>query len=367
MNLADQLHDAGLTGRGGAAFSTARKLRLASQHNARLIVNACDGEVGAHKDAFVIAQHLTEVRHGAGLLTRSEILYAAHRDSATLRRLRDAGLPTLEVPRRYVSSEESALVNLSEGGLARPVTKRKPIASGGVAPDARQLPATLVLNAETVWRVSQIATNGPAWFRSIGTAEEPGPRLVTIGGAVRRPGVIEVAAGMSVASILDQADANPRATAIHLGGLSGGFATAPRSLTWSRTSLAAHGLFIGSGVIAVLDPTRCPWEYVLDLVDYGAGESAGQCGPCMFGLPAVAQDLHTVASAAGSGVEDRLRMRLGLLPGRGACAYPTGVARFVDSALTTFGAELVAHRQGRCIESGDRRQAQEVRREPLHV
>lgn len=353
MNLPDLLEHAGLTGRGGAAFSTARKLRLAHEHNARLIVNACDGEIGAHKDEFVVARHLSEVRHGASLLTSGEILYAAHRGSATLRRLRAAGLPTLEVPKRYVSSEETSLVNLSEGGLARPIFKRTPISAGGIAPDGRRLAPTLVLNAETVWRVSQIVTNGADWFRSIGTADEPGPRLITVGGDVSHPGVLEVSAGMPLATILDQAGASVDAQVVHVGGLSGGFATDPRALHWSTTSLASQGLAVGSGVIQVMDE-RCPWSYVLELVDYAAGESAGQCGPCMFGLPAVATDLHTVvAGGATDAVEHRLRQRLGLLPGRGACAHPTGVARFVQSAIRTFGNELDAHRSGDCIESLD--------------
>ena len=59
--LIDLLDASGLTGRGGAAFSTVTKLRAAQQHGADLIVNACDGELGATKDAWVVSHHLAEV------------------------------------------------------------------------------------------------------------------------------------------------------------------------------------------------------------------------------------------------------------------------------------------------------------------
>lgn len=64
LNLLPALHEAGLTGRSGSAFSTAVKLGAALQNRAELIVNACDGEIGAAKDAYVIRHHLAEVRDG---------------------------------------------------------------------------------------------------------------------------------------------------------------------------------------------------------------------------------------------------------------------------------------------------------------
>lgn len=62
-----------------------------------------------------------------------------------------------------------------------------------------------MLIAETIWRIAQIAEQGPAWFRSYGTPQEPGPRLVTIHGAVTGKGVIETEVGTPVAELLDLA------------------------------------------------------------------------------------------------------------------------------------------------------------------
>ncbi|MEP6651447.1 MAG: hypothetical protein ABJA74_16270 [Lapillicoccus sp.] len=126
VSLVSLLDAAGLTGRGGAGFSTAAKVRAAASEDASLIVNACDGEYGAVKDGFVVEHHLDDLVQGANLLARAKIRYAA-RGSRSESLLRSAGLDVLSAPHRYVSSEESAQVLLANGGLARPMTKRVPV------------------------------------------------------------------------------------------------------------------------------------------------------------------------------------------------------------------------------------------------
>lgn len=355
MNPVALLDEAGLTGRGGALFPTSAKLRAAFDNRATLIVNACDGEVGARKDAFVVAEHLTELRHGAGLVSR-KVHWAAHRGSETEGRLLDAGLHVLSVPARYVASEESALLSLLHGGLARPIMRQAPIAFGSRDSRGRRLRPTVVLNAETVWRISQIEQYGPRWFRSFGTADEPGPRLVTIDGSVERPGVYDTAAGVRLRELLTAAGAIDVA-AVGLGGLSGGWLTngAAWDVTWSDAGLATYGLITGTGTIHVLDRSECPLDHVARLAAFAAGESAGQCGPCMFGVPAVAEQLDRLADRALRPEELRqLHGRLGLLAGRGACRFPDGVSGFIASALRTFAADVDAHLFGRCIALSER-------------
>jgi NADH:ubiquinone oxidoreductase subunit F (NADH-binding) len=359
MTLIDDLRSAGLTGRGGAAFSTAVKVAAAYDNGAALIVNACDGELGAAKDAFVVAAHLGELVEGARLVTRGSgrIRYAAHRGSDTETRLIAAGLDVLDVPSRYVSSEETAVISLATKGLARPMTKRAPFVGGGRDSRGRRIPPTVVLNAETVWRIAQIAAYGPDWFRAQGTPAEPGPRLVTIGGAVPRPGVLETAAGMPLTTLLAAAGGMPSGAGyLWVGGLGGVLmpaADVPR-LRWSSADLAAYGGSVGPGVIDVLDPRECPVEYVDRMLTYAAGESAGQCGPCMFGLPAIAADWHDLAAVRPGNratVESRLTQRLALVPGRGACRFPDGVARFAASAHRQLSDHLAAHAEGHCLTS----------------
>lgn len=343
--MIDLVERAGLTGRGGAAFPTAVKLRAAAQHDAELIVNACDGEWGAAKDGWVVHHHLDEVVAAAERISGGRYRIAAHRDSPTSTRVRAAGRPLLEVPPRYVSSEESALAALAAGGPARPLMRLAPITSGVRTPSGRRVPPTLVLNAETVWRIEQICRWGPDWFRTFGTREEPGPRLVTITAGVRRPGVYESAAGMPVSALLDLAGVAVPTELLWLNGLSGGYlptAHAARA-RWSGRGLQPYGLRVGAGVVAVIDARTDFWAMVLDATDYAVGESAGQCGPCMFGLPAVVQDLRLVVGGEADR-DDRRRLahRLRLLRERGACRHPDGVAGFIESALRVTGHRLPA-------------------------
>lgn len=339
--LSDLLLAAGLSGRGGAGFPTGVKLELAQRHNAELIVNACDGELDSRKDAWVIAHHLREVLDGARQLTRRHVRIAAHRDSDTLAVLRAARVDTLAVPRRYVSSEESALTRLAYGGPARPLMRSEPIAAGGRDPHGHRLPPTLVLNAETVWRVQQIIENGPEWFRSFGTPGEPGPQLLTVANGVGSPGVHPVEAGLSIGEILDRAGGlSTPAQAVWFGGLGGGFLSADDAGTavWSRECLARCGIRPGAATLRIIEAGTDPWGELLEVLAYAAGESAGQCGPCMFGLPALFEDLtDLLRRRPPADAADRLARHLAQVTGRSACGFPDGVAGFLTSAIEVFG------------------------------
>ncbi|MGV9672610.1 NADH-ubiquinone oxidoreductase-F iron-sulfur binding region domain-containing protein [Gordonia sp. NPDC003504] len=339
--IADLLTDAGLTGRGGAGFPTGVKVDLAHRHGADLIINACDGEIDATKDGWVIAHRLDAVLTGARLLTAGRIRVAAHRGSAALAILDEHGCDTVAVPHRYVASEESSLVSLAHGGQARPLMRWSPVTAGARGHDGRRLRPTLVLNAETVWRAAQIADRGVRWFRSFGTRAEPGPRLVTVANGVGRPGVVEAEAGPRVGDLLGLAGGQTvAAQAFWLGGLGGGFlpaADASRT-AWSRAGLAPHHVRMGAATVRLIEADADPWAQVAAALDYAAAETAGQCGPCMFGLPAIASTVADLRNADDPGAASHLTRRVAMVRGRGACRFPDGVADFVASALEVFGA-----------------------------
>jgi NADH:ubiquinone oxidoreductase subunit F (NADH-binding) len=215
-----------------------------------------------------------------------------------------------------------------------------------------------VLNAETVWRVAQIVERGVDWFRSYGTAAEPGPRLASVSGAVPSPGVVETAVGVGVGRLIEAAGrVDGPIAGVGLGGLSGGWLTPHEaaSAVWSRAGLSAYGLTPGPGTVHVLAADDCPLEHVSDLLDYASGETAGQCGPCMFGVLAVAADFALLTSGQADRVAmQRLRGRLGLLSGRGARRFPDGVAGYARSALRVFASEVDVHIAGGCT-AGTRR------------
>jgi hypothetical protein len=79
--------------------------------------------------------------------------------------------------------------------------------------------------------------------------------------------------------------------------------------------------------VHVVGDDDCPLAHVAAVLDHASGESAGQCGPRMFGVPAVAEDIGLRAAGRLDHVGwQRLQSRIGLLPGRGACRFPDGVA-----------------------------------------
>ena len=92
----------------------------------------------------------------------------------------------------------------------------------------------------------------------------------------------------------------------------------------------------------------CGIVETLRVVRWMANESARQCGPCAFGLPAIAEDLNHLAHPTRDPMSayKRLEERLGEIDGHGACRHPDGVVRFVRSALTTFAEDFSHHASG---------------------
>jgi NADH:ubiquinone oxidoreductase subunit F (NADH-binding) len=365
--LVSEVERSGLAGRGGGWFPTGRKMAavVSASRQARkdpaLVVNAMEGEPAASKDAVLVHRNPHLVIDGAVLAAQSigatTVHLAAHRGSQALRDLEKAvaarggsdpvELVVVDGPDRYVSSEESALAHLVGDGIGLPVTVPPRVFESGV----RRRP-TLLSNAETFAHVALLARYGADWFRSVGDPRVPGTTLVTVAGAVGQPGVLEVPTGTTVRQILGLAGGTTGAvSAAVTGGYGGAWASAGAlvDLPWTPEGLKPAGAVPGAGVLVVLPDTACGLVETARVVRWMAGQSAGQCGPCRFGLAAVSSDLDRLASARISGKELRmLQGRLGVIPGRGACRHPDGVARFAASALDVFGDEVKRHLSGRC-------------------
>jgi len=364
--LIDAVERAGLRGRGGAGFPTGRKLRAvaAGRGPATVVVNACEGEPVSAKDHALLTRAPHLVLDGAvlaALAVRAHRIVVCVHEGDPLGPALTAVLATRHdpvpvrvraVPRRYVASEESALVNLINTGDARP-TSRPP------RPDQRGVGgrATLVSNAETLAQVALIARHGADWFRTAGTAESPGTTLVTIGGAVRDPGVREVALGTPLGQVLEHAGAAADAQAVLVGGIAGAWLPLPAAaaVPLAHRELHEAGAPLGVGALYVLPARACGLAETARIAGFLAGESAAQCGPCMFGLPALADDLTRVVGGDGT-VVARLRHRLGVVEGRGACRHPDGAVRVTRSALDVFADDLARHAAGRpCVHIGQAR------------
>ena len=135
------------------------------------------------------------------------------------------------------------------------------------------------------------------------------------------------------------------------GGYHGGWLTlaAARRMSLSNADLRPAGATVGAGVLVALPVSHCGLAETAQVARSLAMESAGQCGPCLNGLPAIATALSAVAEPRpAEGELASLRRWAGLVTGRGACHHPDGTVRFIASALRVFAAEIAEHSAGRC-------------------
>jgi NADH:ubiquinone oxidoreductase subunit F (NADH-binding) len=364
--IIDVVGEAGLRGRGGAGFPTAQKLAAVALGSGRHVVvgNGTEGEPLSSKDGTLMrcAPHLVLdglavagaavgaeravlcVASGRGDLVATLGAAAAERDDRVRVEIKEA-------PARYVSGQESALVSWIGGGQAKP-TGRRPDRSGV---DGHP---TLVDNVETLANLALIARFGPTWYRSVGTIDDPGTRLVTVGcgvdrggvdrGGVDRGGVYEIPTGYPLAALLAQTATGDHRTrsirAVLLGGYYGRWVD---GIEADAVRLGSANL--GAGVVVPVDDDLCAVHEVARVASWFAANSARQCGPCVFGLSDIAAAAASIDAGADVPLahEDLVRWS-GAVRRRGACHLPDGAAGFIDSALRVFAGEITEHHLGRC-------------------
>ena len=354
------LATAGLTGRGGGAFPAGAKLESVMSGRRRPIVlaNGAEGEPVSSKDKVLLAYVPHLVLDGAVLAARAvgareAIVATTPAVASTVARAvaerRDSvRVRVVPVPDRFVTGEETALVNFLNGGPALPTfTPPRPFERGvDGAP-------TAVFNVETLANIALIARYGAPWFRSVGTAAEPGTVLVTLAGAIARPGVYEVALGSPFADLLGLAGGpSEELAALLVGGYFGAWIGAEEaaSARLANADLSRFRSALGARAVVALPRNACGIAETARVARYLAHESAGQCGPCVYGLAAIADNLERLTRGEARRDEAALlRRRLGQVAGRGACRHPDGAVALVASALRVFTHELDRHNAGhRC-------------------
>ena len=359
--LIDVVEASGLTGRGGAGFPTGRKMRsVASGPGAAVVVaNGAEGEPASCKDRLLLTRlpHLvldgiTLAAHAVGAREAYLCIHGQETDlldalDYAVAQRRAAGLDPVPIqvtgiPGRYVASEQSSIVGYLNGGPAKPTFSPPRPHQRGV--HGRP---TLVNNVETLAHLALIARFGDRWFRRIGLPSAPGSTLVTVSGAVARPGVYEIEMGTPAGQVVMLAGGPAeRPAALLVGGYFG--AWLPAGAAWPvpmcHAALKAAGGAMGAGMVIVLPVSSCGLAETARVVRYLADENAGQCGPCMFGLPALADAMADLAYHGGRRrALERVASLAGLVAGRGACRHPDGAVQLVRSALRAFGADARRH------------------------
>ena len=358
--LLEQLRASGLGGRGGAMFPAARKVEAVLSQRGRptVVINGAEGEPPSRKDhvlmrgaphliidGAIVCAALVGAREAViALEVSSRREYRALEEALYERaaRRRDDGVEVTlaTVPDGFVVGEERALIDALNGGPGKPThAPPRPFEKGlDGAP-------TLVQNAETVAQMALIARHGAGWFRSLGTDQEPGSALVTLTGAVARPGVYEIPIGASLQDLLVAAGGLAAPVQAYLiGGYIGTWVSAREAegLVLSNAALKPLGAALGARAIVALPDSACGVTETARVARFMADQSAGQCGPCLYGLDAIAGGMERLARGDGRQLADIQRW-LGLVAGRGECRHPDGAAKLIASALTVFEGEIHRH------------------------
>lgn len=365
--LPNELRASGLSGRGGAGFSAWRKLaatataaeRARGRSRPIVIANGAEGEPLSHKDETLLVHAPHLVIDGilaavAATGAKDAYLYARGRGLACARaaaaeRADARRIRFVEAPDGFVAGQATAVVNAIENGVALPRDHTKRLSESGL----HRRP-TLVHNVETLAHLALIARYGGEWFRSVGSPDDPGTRLVSVCGDVAQPRVFEVPGGTRIFDILHAAGVETsRAAAVLVGGYHGAWLRPDQlDAPLSEEGLAPLDAQPGAGILFVLDRTRCGVEATAEIIGFLADQSARQCGPCRFGLPALAEVWRGLAYATrGSAGPEHARQLADSVDGRGACAHPDGTARLARSAQRVFADDIRQHGHGRCLRT----------------
>ncbi len=354
---------AGLLGRGGAGFPVARKWTSVagrSKGQAIVLANGAEGEPMSMKDRVLMATRPHLVLDGVELAAdavgaKKAVLYIGSEhvaarvamEAALRERPRVIDTRIVTPPVSYAAGEESAAVRFVNSGDPRPMTVPPRPFEKGV--DGKP---TLVQNVESLANAALIARYGAAWYREAGRAETRGTGLVTVSG-VANPGVLEVELGTTIADLASWTGGTASVgSPVLLGGYFGSWVAGADAwqMPLDPTGLRAKSLAFGCGVVGFIGDKTCGVAATARIMDYMAGSSAAQCGPCVYGLRAVADATARVATFAARPDDlRRLRGWTESLPGRGACRLPDGTVGLLRSALSVFETDWTTHQaQRRC-------------------
>ncbi|MGW4986114.1 NADH-ubiquinone oxidoreductase-F iron-sulfur binding region domain-containing protein [Streptomyces mirabilis] len=324
-----EVTDAGLVGRGGAAFPTGRKWQATASQPDRphyLVCNADESEPGTFKDRVVmegdpyaLVESMTIAAYAVGahkgyLYLRGEYPRALRRMEHAIGQARARGLLgedvlgqgyafDIEIRRgagAYICGEETALFNSIEGYRGEPRSKPPfPVEKGLFGkPTAEN-------NVETLVNVLPILTRGAEAYAAIGTPGSTGPKLYCVSGSVDRPGIYELPFGATLGELLESAGVREGLRAVLLGGAAAGFVRPDEldiPLTFEGTRAA--GTTLGSGVVMAFDDTVPLPRLLLRIAEFFRDESCGQCVPCRVGTVRQEEALHRIAERRGTAAAD---------------------------------------------------------------
>ena len=309
--VCEAVADSGLSGRGGAAFPTGVKWKAVAAEHGRpkhVVANCDESEPGTFKDRlvmeddpFAVVEALTLAGFATGaengwIYIRGEYPLATNRLQNAIDQARAVGLLgpdvagsgqrfDIEIRRgagAYICGEETALFASLEGFRGEPRSKPPFPTTHGLFGEP-----TAINNPETLLNVIDIVRNGPEAYRSRGTEQSPGTKLLCLSGRVARPGVYEVEFGATLGEVLTLAGGvtgSGTLAAVLMGGAAGSF-VGPDALEMPLTleDTRARGTTLGSGVVMAFTDEIDMTAVCTRISEFFRNESCGQCVPCRVG------------------------------------------------------------------------------------
>ena len=318
-----------LRGRGGAGFPCGMKWRFLDRKSGKpiyLVCNADESEPGTFKDrqliyrdphqliegmlitCYAIGAKVAyiyirgEFPDGAALLERE--IEAARTRNLLGRNILGQGFDCEIYVHRgagaYICGEETGLIESLEGKRAYPRIKPPFPAVRGLFGCP-----TVVNNVETLCNVPLIVKHGAPWFHALGVLRSTGTRLLSVSGSVKQPGVYEIENGKVTLRQLIFDICGGTKNDRPLKGVIPGGSSMPilppdkLDVPLDYESIQRVGSSAGSGAVIVLDDTDDVVERALNVAQFYAHESCGQCTPCREGTLWMEKLLHRMHSGGG--------------------------------------------------------------------
>ena len=370
----EELDRSGLRGRGGAGFPAAIKWRSIQSGGTAagqryVVANGAEGEPGTYKDRAILAHDPYSLVEGVIVAARTlgatqafialkrSFVLEAERVASAAAEFADAGIAgdvqieLVQGPNEYLFGEEKALLEVIEGEEPLPrlfppylyglfTTSPQVGWSAGSTRTSGQAAGsnpTLVNNVETLARIPMILGRGADWYRSMGTAESPGPVICTVSGDTIRHGVGEVEMGTPLSSVIATLGGGmPAGRAIKyvLSGISNPVIRADHLDTpLSYEGMEAIGSGLGTAGFIIFDDRTDPAELAAAVSHFLSVESCGQCSACKLGTARITEILETAVDTLEPSAAGELSARLANVTDSSRCFLPTQEQRLVTSLV----------------------------------
>lgn len=378
-NIVEEVKISGLRGRGGAGFPTGMKWAFASadpKSPKYLLCNADEGEPGTFKDRFILERNPHLLIEGliiSGYAIGAEYgyiylrgEYPSARDilNRSISQASQKGylggdilgkgfrfhLSVHQGAGAYICGEETALIESIEGNRGQPRIKPPfPVNIGAWA-----MP-TVINNVETLSNIPYIIQIGGKGYSKIGSKECPGPKIYSVSGHVKRPGVYELPMGTSLRDIIYTHAGGIRnekkLKAVIPGGISTPVLPADKiDCPMDFISIQKFGSMLGSGAVIVMDESVCMVKVSHRALKFFEHESCGKCTPCREGTGWLAAILKRIENGKGrEGDVDLLLDVAGNMAGKTFCPLGDGAASVVQNFIKHFKDEFEEHiKSGKC-------------------